>query len=362
MRWIEDTSDCNQKDPTCPKYWVIKGGYFGYTPWSFVTITIFNAALSALLLIVGLPLFICIGMAIHLRDGGPVFYKGLRLGLSQAPFYMYKFRTLPVGSQKIVGSDVLSHKHMTVTPFSRFLRDTRLDELPQLFNILKGDMDFVGPRPIRPEVYAEQAKRISDYDRRFAVRPGLIGYAQLFTPHSSPKRLRAHIDNKFVYRRRSRLWDIIVIIYTILIVARDIILKGGRLLWQELIIRRALHLYNESRRLNRIRLNAVKAYIVETPTTKGSKSKSGDVYDINEECFRFETNLKLDESLLLLRIESHIMKGFKRKYKRAIVQGKVSKRLANTNMDKNIYVICYKPYSPLNGYMLDQYFLRKSIV
>jgi lipopolysaccharide/colanic/teichoic acid biosynthesis glycosyltransferase len=362
MRWIEDTSDCDQNEITCPKYWVIKSGYFGYTPWSFVTITIFNAVLSALLIVVGLPLFICIGAAIYLRDRGPIFYKGLRLGLSQTPFYMYKFRTLPVGSQKVVGNEVLSHKHMTVTPFSRFLRNTRLDELPQLFNIIKGDMDFVGPRPIRPEIYAEQAKLISDYDKRFAVRPGLIGYAQLFTPHSSPKRLRAHIDNKFVHRRRSRLWDILVIIYTILLVARDIVVKGSKLIWQELVLRRIMRLYNETRKFDRIRLNSVQAYIVTTATEKGSKDKSGIVYDINEECFRIETSLELDESPILLRIESHIRRGFKRKYKRAIVHGKVFKRMSEEGAPKNVYIISYEPYSPLNGYLLDQYFLRKSIV
>ena len=104
---------------------------------------------------------------------------------------MYKFRTLPVGAQKKIGSKLLSFRHCKLPFFSKFLRDTRLDELPQLFNIMKGEMDFLGPRPLRPEIYDHMCKGITNYDLRFNVRPGLVGYSQLFTPHSSPKRIRA---------------------------------------------------------------------------------------------------------------------------------------------------------------------------
>ncbi|NJB67645.1 lipopolysaccharide/colanic/teichoic acid biosynthesis glycosyltransferase [Desulfobaculum xiamenense] len=363
MSWIEDTTPtCDESQVTCPKYGIFQGGYFGYTPWSFVTITLFNAVVSFALIIIGLPLFLILGAAVKLRDGGPVLYKGVRLGLSKNPFYMYKFRTLPVGSQKRIGGEVLSHKHMTLPPFSRFLRDTRLDELPQLFNILRGDMDFIGPRPIRPEVYEQQARDIRDFDMRFAVRPGLIGYAQLFTPHSTPKRLRAHIDNKFVLRRRSRIWDIFVILYTISVVARDVALKGGRLVWREVFARRLLRLYRESRALERAHPSAARVRVVANPHVHGP-GFTGELRDINEVCFRMHSSDELDgDGPFVFRIERHIQRGRRKRYKRALVTGTVQSRPAPTGGARHAYVIRYEAATPLNAYLLDQYFLGKSMV
>ena len=158
--------------------------------------------------------------------GSPVIYKGTLLGLHKQEFTMYKFRTLPVDARKSIGSDLLSYKHNMLNPFTKFMRDTRLDELPQLVNIIKGDMNFVGPRPIRPEVYEKVAHSIPDFDIRFEVKPGMIGISQLFTPHSSPKRIRSLIDNHLVNKTQNIFWVLGLVIYTIGVVIKETIVKG----------------------------------------------------------------------------------------------------------------------------------------
>lgn len=355
LRLVEDTSR------SLP-YGFIKGGYFNYSSWSFVGITIMNAVLSATLIVAGLPLFVFIGLMLKLSDGGPVFYKGIRMGLSKNPFHMYKFRTLPVGSQKVIGAETLQTKHeevVSIPAFSRFLRDTRLDELPQLFNILRGEMDFIGPRPIRPEIYEAQAKQIKDFDARFSVRPGLIGYAQLFTPHSSPKRIRSLIDNRFVRRRRSLLWDLIVIFYTMGIVARDVAIKGSRLIWRDGIKRRVLRLYIELRRMERIPTPDMSIALTDTDDAGAEP----ELYDINEFYFRMHAGGDLEGREHGFTIEAEIGRGEKRKKKRFRGRATVYKRIPiPVGENRSCYIMQFEPASPLNKYILDQYILRRSII
>lgn len=141
----------------------------------------FNFILALSLIIISLPGSLIIYLIIRLVDGKPVFYRGIRLGLEKRPFFMYKFRTLKQGAEKEIGAALFSEsgKNNLETTLGRFLRSTRLDELPQLFNILRGDMDFLGPRPERPVVYEKYCRNIPGYDKRFSVKPGMIGYSQL---------------------------------------------------------------------------------------------------------------------------------------------------------------------------------------
>jgi lipopolysaccharide/colanic/teichoic acid biosynthesis glycosyltransferase len=98
-------------------------------------------------------MYLIISTFVLILYGRPIIYKGKRLGLNKKIFYMYKFRTLPTGLDKKLGSELFSRTSIKIPFFAKFLRETRLDELPQLFNILKRDMDFLGPRPLRPEIY-----------------------------------------------------------------------------------------------------------------------------------------------------------------------------------------------------------------
>jgi lipopolysaccharide/colanic/teichoic acid biosynthesis glycosyltransferase len=334
-------------------------GYFAYSAWAFVNITLFNAVFSLLFLLLSLPLFLAIGLAVKLRDGGPVFYKGTRLGLSKRPFGMYKFRTLPVGAQRLIGSDLYDPATMRLDRFSRFLRDTRLDELPQLLNILKGDMDFIGPRPVRPEVYEHCCRQLKGYDQRFMVRPGLIGYAQLFTPHSAPKRMRSLIDRRFLHRRRRLLWDLVIIGYTVLTVLRSVVVRGSRNIW-EASRSRIFRLYSESRSLERVRL--ADATVEIFPEERQDRPlHEAALVDINERHFKISTDADLGADPYWFRMEREVHKNGRTRSKRSWCLGSVYKELPANGSGRRGYVVAYEPATPLNRYILDQYFFRKSM-
>lgn len=162
----------------------------------------FNLALCVMLLAPAVPVLACLYL-VHLavtRRHGPFLYRGVRLGRDKIPFTIYKIRTLRSDAEQALGCQIYTAAAGLHTAYGEFLRRVRLDELPQLFNILKGDMDFVGPRPVRPVVYEERLRGIPGYDRRFAVRPGLTGVSQFYTPHGAPKRMRVLLDNRFLRR------------------------------------------------------------------------------------------------------------------------------------------------------------------
>ncbi|MBU1003129.1 MAG: sugar transferase [Proteobacteria bacterium] len=353
-----------------------------------MTITIFNALLSLLFLLPALPLMLCIGLVIKLKDQGPILYKGTRLGLSKRPFSMYKFRTLPVGAQKTIGAEVLQPMRscpprssaggassgetqqanapdslqpgqFCLPRFSKFLRDSRLDELPQLINIIRGDMDFIGPRPVRPEVYDSVADSIRNYDLRFSVRPGLIGYAQLFTPHSAPKRLRALIDNKFIARKRKLSWDLLMIAYTVWIVGLTVLRKGSGHL-TDLTRSKVFRFYTQTRVFDRIRTHEAAVTVL---AADGSVAEE-DAYlvDLNESHFKILSNVDLSGNGYRFVLRRNVRRGGSVHPKRSLCRGSVYKTLPWKGNFTQAYVIEYEPVSELNRYMVDQYFLKKSIV
>ena len=148
-----------------------------------------------------LPIILILHLFLLITQGRPVIYKGLRLGKHKKPFIIYKFRTLAMGAEQKLKADVLPARSGLETRFGKFLRDTRLDELPQLFNILKGNMNFIGPRPVRPDIVEHVGHKIKNYNFRFTVRPGLIGHTQLFTTHRTSKRLRAKFNAYFCTKK-----------------------------------------------------------------------------------------------------------------------------------------------------------------
>ncbi len=145
---------------------------------------LFDVVASILLCIPSLPVAPLIAAIIRIESRGPAFYSQTRVGKGGRPFTMLKFRTMRVDAEKD-GIAFATENDPRVTRFGRFLRATRLDELPQLWNILRGDMSFVGPRPERPEVEAELAKTIPLFPVRHLVRPGLTGWAQVSAPYAA---------------------------------------------------------------------------------------------------------------------------------------------------------------------------------
>jgi len=137
-----------------------------------------DAGVSLAGLVLLLPLFGAIAAAVKLTSPGPVFYKQVRVGRDDRPFTMVKFRSMRVEAEKDTGPVWASRDDPRCTPVGRFLRRTSLDELPQLLNVLVGQMSLVGPRPERPEFVEEFRKQVPKYLRRHKVKAGLTGWAQ----------------------------------------------------------------------------------------------------------------------------------------------------------------------------------------
>ena len=144
---------------------------------------ILDVVFASFFLLIALPLLGLIGVALLLSSGRPLFYRGERVGRDGRIFEMLKFRTLRRGAEErlgpYLGSELVERTRAETTRLGRRLRATQLDELPQLWNILRGDMSFVGPRPIRPRFFEQLAGDLPAYWQRLVVRPGLTGFAQV---------------------------------------------------------------------------------------------------------------------------------------------------------------------------------------
>ncbi len=138
---------------------------------------------SSLFLLISLPLVVLIVPVILITSGTPVLYRGERVGRMGRVFSMIKFRTLRRGAESrlgpYLGSELVERTRAEYTAIGRWLRATQLDEIPQLWNVLKGDMSLVGPRPIRPRFFEELAAELPAYWQRLVMRPGLTGFAQV---------------------------------------------------------------------------------------------------------------------------------------------------------------------------------------
>lgn len=139
----------------------------------------FDIILALMILIPSAPIMLIAAIAIKLDSPGEIIFKQQRLGLNGKPFWIYKFRSMCVGAEKMAGGVYESHNDMRVTRVGNILRKTSVDELPQLFNILKGEMSFIGPRP--PLTYHPwKFEEYTDFQKRmFEVRPGITGWAQV---------------------------------------------------------------------------------------------------------------------------------------------------------------------------------------
>jgi lipopolysaccharide/colanic/teichoic acid biosynthesis glycosyltransferase len=142
-----------------------------------------DVLLSGFFLLVASPLIALIALTLLLTSGRPLLYRGERVGRDGRLFHMLKFRTLRRGAEErlgpYLGEELVRRTREETTAVGRRLRAAQLDELPQLWNVLRGDMSLVGPRPIRPRFFEELASELPAYWQRLVVRPGLTGFAQV---------------------------------------------------------------------------------------------------------------------------------------------------------------------------------------
>jgi sugar transferase (PEP-CTERM system associated) len=182
-----------------------------------------NAVLAILMLIPMLPIMLITALAIYLDDGrrtgASVFYRQVRIGIDGKPFHILKFRSMRPDAEKN-GARWAQENDDRVTKIGAFIRKYRIDELPQLFNIIRGDMGFVGPRPERPEFVDQLIKQIPYYSQRHNVKPGLTGWAQLKYPYGSTAedaQEKLKFDLYYI-KHRTLLLDLIILIRTVEIV------------------------------------------------------------------------------------------------------------------------------------------------
>lgn len=164
---------------------------------------VFNCAVALLLFVIVAPLMVVVAVLVRLTSRGPVLYTQTRVGIDRrwnrtralnerrredlggVPFTIYKFRSMRVDAE-INGQAVWAAEDDTrVTPIGAIMRKTRIDELPQLFNVIRGDMNMVGPRPERPSIFVRLREQIDEYPARQRVRPGITGLAQVSNPYDS---------------------------------------------------------------------------------------------------------------------------------------------------------------------------------
>ncbi len=165
--------------------WLIFSDGFRYGLWRAVSKRLFDVVVSALLLLLLWPVMAAAALAIYLETGRPVLYRQVRVGENWRPFQLLKFRSMVQDAEADGKPRWAAANDHRVTPVGRFLRRARIDELPQLLNVLRGDMSFVGPRPERPAFVERLAREIPYYAERSRVKPGITGWAQVCYPYGS---------------------------------------------------------------------------------------------------------------------------------------------------------------------------------
>jgi exopolysaccharide biosynthesis polyprenyl glycosylphosphotransferase len=180
----------------------------------------FDILLSASLLLVTLPLLLATAAAIKLDSPGPVFYRQDRVGRGNRVFMLFKFRSMREDAEAGGRAIWASKGDPRVTRVGRFIRLTRIDEIPQVFNVLRGDMAFVGPRPERPCFVEQLGRQIPHYHDRAAVKPGITGWAQVNYPYGASvedARMKLAYD-LYDVARRSLFLDLLILVATVRVI------------------------------------------------------------------------------------------------------------------------------------------------
>jgi O-antigen biosynthesis protein WbqP len=166
-----------------------------------------SVAISAMLIFS--PIYVLLGLIIRLQDGGPAIFKQIRVGENGQEFVLYKFRSMPLNTPNIESSDT---QKLQITPFGKFVRRTNLDELPQLFNVLKGDMSVIGPRPA-----ISSQKELVDMRRAngsLYLKPGMTGWAQVNAYDGMTSEQKATFDGHYV-KSFSFSIDLLILLKTV---------------------------------------------------------------------------------------------------------------------------------------------------
>lgn len=296
------------------------------------------------------------------RGQGSFIYKGERMGKGMKTFQIYKIRTLATKAESDFANKILSPDSNLELTFGRFLRETRLDELPQLLNILKGDMNILGPRPIRKTIYEKNCKKIKNYGCRFVVKPGLLGLSQILTPHSAPKRIRAVIDQNFVLKIRENPLQMFffvglascALIHNLVREFKNTLIESWKIYTH--------HGFQKNMRLTR-RIKPQGAYVLLPQNIENDPARMILTTDLNHNALKIYTNSPISspKKFDFFLISEPIKKNKKRK--QAKCHATILRESTCTQKHDRLwcYVISYTPASQLNRFIVDHYILKKNI-
>ncbi|MCP3178159.1 TIGR03013 family PEP-CTERM/XrtA system glycosyltransferase [Desulfuromonas sp. KJ2020] len=226
VTFYEDVTGKLMVENINPSWFIFSGG-FKLTQFMRGMKRILDVILSLMGIILFLPFAPIIAVMIKLDSPGPVLFKQLRVGVGEKTFHLYKFRTMRQDAEKNSGAVWATEDDPRITRVGRFLRKSRLDEVPQLFNVLRGDMSFVGPRPERPEFVNKLNERVPYYATRHTVKPGVTGWAQVKYPYGASEEdaLEKLRYDLFYIKNYSLLLDLVIILETVKVVLFG---RGGR--------------------------------------------------------------------------------------------------------------------------------------
>lgn len=208
------------KIPLLSTSWMLYSDGFRFSKSRDIAKRMFDLVISIALLILFAPLMIPTAIAVFLESGRPVLYYQNRVGYNGRIFRIYKFRSMRQDAEKEGKAVWASKNDSRVTRVGAFIRNTRLDELPQLYNVIRGEMSFVGPRPERPEFVEGLSQKLDYYDIRHTVKPGLMGWAQLKYPYgASEEDAKNKLEYDLYYtKNHSLLMDLLIMIQTVEVV------------------------------------------------------------------------------------------------------------------------------------------------
>jgi sugar transferase (PEP-CTERM system associated) len=219
LSFWEREAQCVDLDELQPS-WLIFSDGFDISLTRLALKRAFDVVVSLVMLTATLPVTLLCALAIKFDSPGPVFYRQTRVGLDGTPFDVLKFRSMRVDAEKDGRPRWASQADDRITRVGRFVRQTRIDELPQIINVLKGEMSFVGPRPERPFFVAELAEKIPFYNERHRVKPGITGWAQINYPYgASEEDARAKLSYDLYYIKNGSLFlDLVILFQTVRVV------------------------------------------------------------------------------------------------------------------------------------------------
>jgi sugar transferase (PEP-CTERM system associated) len=217
--WLEKISGRIEVEELYPS-WLIFADGFHFGSGFMIARRLCSTLVAAIGLLLALPLLPFIMLAIKLDSSGPILYRQRRVGLGGEPFHCYKFRTMRKDAEADTGATWAADDDPRITRIGKFLRSSRLDEIPQLWCVLKGDMAFVGPRPERPEFVKWLSEQIPYYGVRHLVRPGITGWAQIQYKYGNTlEDAREKLQYDLFYIKNASLGlDVLIIFQTIKIV------------------------------------------------------------------------------------------------------------------------------------------------